>query len=92
MGAPRAAAQLSAAPDPAASPADLAALREAIGLAAAARAAEDPVRRARLIDAHAALVSFAAEAPTANFDSAMLPFEIGSLLVAAAPASEPAHG
>ena len=31
-------------------------------------------------------------APTANFDPGMLPFEIGSLLVAAAPASEPAHG
>ncbi len=60
--------------------------------ARAARAAEDPVRRAGLIDAHAALVSLAAEAPTANFDPAMLPFEIGTLLVAAAPASEPAHG
>lgn len=60
--------------------------------ARAARAADDPARRARLIDAHAALVNLAAEAPTANFDPAMLPFEIGSLLVAAAPASEPAHG
>jgi DNA polymerase-3 subunit delta' len=60
--------------------------------ARAARVAEDPARRARLIDAHAALVNLAAEAPTANFDAAMLPFEIGSLLVAAAPASEPAHG
>ncbi|MCZ8369453.1 MAG: DNA polymerase III subunit delta' [Porphyrobacter sp.] len=60
--------------------------------ARAARNAEDPIRRARLIDAHTALVSLAGEAPTANFDPAMLPFEIGSLLVAAAPASEPAHG
>ncbi|HEY6963874.1 MAG TPA: DNA polymerase III subunit delta' [Erythrobacter sp.] len=60
--------------------------------ARAARTAEDPDRRARLIDTHAALVNLAAEAPTANFDPAMLPFEIGSLLVAAAPASEPAHG
>jgi DNA polymerase-3 subunit delta' len=60
--------------------------------ARAARTAEDPGRRTRLIEAHAALVSLAAEAPTANFDPAMLPFEIGSLLVAAAPASEPAHG
>jgi DNA polymerase-3 subunit delta' len=60
--------------------------------ARAARAAEDPRCRARLIETHAALVSLAAEAPTANFDPAMLPFEIGTLLVAAAPASEPAHG
>ena len=57
-----------------------------------ARMASDPERRGRLIDAHAALVSLAAEAPTANFDPGMLPFEIGGLLVAAAPASETAHG
>ena len=60
-----------------------------------ARAARDcgtEQARARLIDAYFALVSLAAEAPTANFDPGMLPFEIGSLLVAAAPASEPAHG
>lgn len=61
-------------------------------VARAARASDDAERRAQLIDAHAALVSLAAEAPTANFDPGMLPFEIGSLLVAAAPASEPAHG
>ena len=60
--------------------------------ARAARAAEDHARRARLVETHAALVALAVEAPTANFDPAMLPFEIGSLLVAAAPASEPAHG
>jgi DNA polymerase-3 subunit delta' len=60
--------------------------------ARAARAATEPERRLRLIDTHAALVSLAAEAPTANFDASLLPFEIGSLLVAAAPASEPAHG
>jgi DNA polymerase-3 subunit delta' len=60
--------------------------------ARAARTIEDPVRRVRLIEVHTALVNLAAEAPTANFDPAMLPFEIGSLLVAAAPASEPAHG
>ena len=57
-----------------------------------ARSTGDELRRARLIDAHGALVALAAEAPTANFDPGMLPFEIGSLLVAAAPASEPAHG
>ena len=60
--------------------------------ARAARAAQDPPRCARLIETHAALVALAAEAPVANFDPGMLPFEIGSLLVAAAPASEPAHG
>jgi DNA polymerase-3 subunit delta' len=61
-------------------------------VARAARETGDARLRARMIDAHAALVSLAAEAPTANFDPGMLPFEIGSLLVAAAPASEPAHG
>lgn len=61
-------------------------------VARAARATDDPRQRARMIDTHGALVSLAAEAPTANFDPGMLPFEIGSLLVAAAPASEPAHG
>jgi DNA polymerase-3 subunit delta' len=61
-------------------------------VARAARSTGDEQHRARLIDAHGALVALAAEAPTANFDPSMLPFEIGSLLVAAAPASEPAHG
>ncbi|PLK22990.1 DNA polymerase III subunit delta' [Porphyrobacter sp. TH134] len=61
-------------------------------VAGAARTSPDLQTRARLIDAHAALVRLAAEAPTANFDPGMIPFEIGSLLVAAAPASEPAHG
>ncbi|MCL9982083.1 MAG: DNA polymerase III subunit delta' [Erythrobacter sp.] len=61
-------------------------------VARAARASDDPRQRARMVDTHSALVSLAAEAPTANFDPGMLPFEIGSLLVAAAPASEPAHG
>lgn len=61
-------------------------------VARAARAAEDPKRCAQLIETHAALVALAAEAPVANFDPGMLPFEIGSLLVAAAAASEPAHG
>ncbi len=61
-------------------------------VARAARENDDPNQRARLIDAHGALVALAAEAPTANFDPGLLPFEIGSLLVAAAPASEPAYG
>ena len=61
-------------------------------VARAARENGDSAQRARLIDAHTALVSLAAEAPTANFDPGLLPFEIGSLLVTAAPASEPTHG
>jgi DNA polymerase III subunit delta' len=61
-------------------------------VARAARDTGSEQTRTRLIDAYAGLVSLAAEAPTANFDPGMLPFEIGSLLVAAAPASEPAHG
>lgn len=61
-------------------------------VARAARTSDDPRHRARLIDAHTALICLAAEAPTANFDPGMLPYEIGSLLVAAAPASEPVHG
>lgn len=60
--------------------------------ARAARTTDDPQRRARLVETHAALVALASEAPTANFDPGMLPFEIGTLLVTAAPASEPAHG
>ncbi|MEQ5786641.1 DNA polymerase III subunit delta' [Erythrobacter sp. NFXS35] len=60
-------------------------------VARAARSCESPEQRARLIDTHAALVTLAADAPTANFDPTMLPFEIGTLLVSAAPASETAH-
>lgn len=61
-------------------------------VARAARTSDEPHQRTRLIDTHAALVALAGEAPTANFDPGMLPFEIGTLLVSAAPASEPAHG
>jgi DNA polymerase-3 subunit delta' len=61
-------------------------------VARAARLARDPQHRTQLVETHAALVLLAAETPTANFDPGLLPFEIGSLLVAAAPASEPAHG
>ncbi|MCU0947875.1 MAG: DNA polymerase III subunit delta' [Porphyrobacter sp.] len=57
-----------------------------------ARTSADPAARLRLVEAHAALVQLATQAPTYNFDPTMLPFEIGSLLVAAAPASEAAHG
>ncbi|RXZ66100.1 DNA polymerase III subunit delta' [Pelagerythrobacter rhizovicinus] len=41
-----------------------------------------------LIDAHAALVRLAGEAPTYNFDPGLLVMEIGTLLASAAPASE----
>ena len=61
-------------------------------VARTARFCEDPRERARLIEVHAALAALAAEVPTANFDPGMLPFEIGSLLVAAAPASGTAYG
>jgi DNA polymerase-3 subunit delta' len=56
-----------------------------------ARSTDDPDARLRLLDTHSALVRLSAEAPTANFDPGLLPFEIGSLLVAAADASDPAH-
>jgi DNA polymerase III subunit delta' len=59
--------------------------------ARAARTASDSALRLRLLDTHSALVRLAAEAPSANFDPGLLPFEIGSLLVAAAPSSDPAH-
>jgi len=61
-------------------------------VARAARRCAETRQRERLIDAYGALVALAAEVPTANFDPGLLPFEIGSLLVAAAPASETADG
>jgi DNA polymerase-3 subunit delta' len=60
--------------------------------AAEARSAHEPARRGRLVETHAALVALATEVPTANFDPGLLTFEIGSLLVSAAAASETAHG
>jgi DNA polymerase-3 subunit delta' len=68
-------------------------LELALGLVArAARGCAETRQRERLIDAYGALAALAAEVPTANFDPGLLPFELGSLLVAAAPASEAAHG
>jgi DNA polymerase-3 subunit delta' len=61
-------------------------------VARTARTTADAEHRVRLIDTHAALAKLAAEAPSANFDPGLLPFQIGGLLVAAAPASEPVHG
>jgi DNA polymerase-3 subunit delta' len=43
-----------------------------------------PQRQARLIDAHAALVTLSGQAPTYNFDSGLLGQEIGGLLASAA--------
>jgi DNA polymerase III subunit delta' len=57
-----------------------------------ARTTSDNPHRARLVETHAALVQLAAQAPTYNFDTGLLTFEIGGLLVAASTASEPAHG
>jgi DNA polymerase-3 subunit delta' len=57
-----------------------------------ARETGDPDHRNRLVECHFALAELASQVRTYNFDHAMLAFEIGSLLVAAAPASETAHG
>ncbi len=57
-----------------------------------ARTCDDPIQRARLIETHGKLVKLAAQAPTYNFDPAMLTFEFGGLLVAASTASERVHG
>lgn len=45
-----------------------------------------------IIQAHADLNKLAAQAPTYNFDPALLVMEIGNLLAGAAMPSEPAHG
>jgi DNA polymerase III subunit delta' len=57
-----------------------------------ARNTPDDAYRARLVETHAELVRLAAQAPIYNFDTGLLAFEIGGLLVAASAASEPAHG
>ncbi len=57
-----------------------------------ARKTSSSQHRAKLIDAHSALVKLAAEAPSYNYDTGLLTLEIGTLLSAAAPASEHAHG
>ena len=56
-----------------------------------AKRAETPSARSAMIDAHSQLVALAARAPTHNFDAGLLTLEIGSLLVRAHAASEPAH-
>ncbi|MGB3469461.1 MAG: DNA polymerase III subunit [Erythrobacter sp.] len=57
-----------------------------------ARTVDSNAKRIALIDAHDQLVRLTAEAPTANFDTGLLCLEIGTLLVSASAASEPAHG
>lgn len=57
-----------------------------------AKRAESPAARAALIEAHCQLVTLATLVPTHNFDHGLLTLEIGTLLVGAHAASEPAHG
>ena len=57
-----------------------------------AKRAESPASRIAMIDAHSRLVTLATQAPTHNFDPGLLTLEIGTLLVEAHAASEPAHG
>ena len=57
-----------------------------------ARSTQSASHRAKLIETHTALVKLAAEAPSYNYDTGLLTMEIGTLLSAAAPASEHAHG
>ncbi|MEM7688113.1 MAG: DNA polymerase III subunit delta' [Pseudomonadota bacterium] len=57
-----------------------------------ARVADTPAVRAAMIDAHSRLITLATQAPSHNFDAGLLTLEIGTLLVAAHAASEPAHG
>ncbi|MDJ0642780.1 MAG: DNA polymerase III subunit delta', partial [Erythrobacter sp.] len=61
-------------------------------VADAARSSNSALHRERLIAAHAELVKLAAQAPSYNFDTGLLVLEIGTLLVNASAASEPAHG
>jgi DNA polymerase III subunit delta' len=51
----------------------------------------DEARRLRIADAHGALAGIAAQAPTYNFDPALLLIEIGALLASVAQTRESAH-
>lgn len=62
----------------------LAAIDLARGVMAAEAAALAPARQSAAIEAHAALVRLAAQAPSANFDAGLLVMEIGGLLASAA--------
>ncbi|MEL6531289.1 MAG: DNA polymerase III subunit delta', partial [Pseudomonadota bacterium] len=61
-------------------------------VADAAKTTQSAYQRGKLIDAHQELVKLAAQAPSYNFDTGLLTLEIGTLLVNASAASEPAHG
>jgi len=58
----------------------------------AAKHAHSSNHRVSLVDAHQELVKLAGQAPSYNFDTGLLTLEIGTLLVNASAASEPAHG
>ncbi|MEM7700549.1 MAG: DNA polymerase III subunit delta' [Pseudomonadota bacterium] len=57
-----------------------------------AKSAQTNAARAAMIDAHSELIRLATQAPSHNFDPGLLTLEIGTLLVRAHAASEPAHG
>lgn len=61
-------------------------------VADAAKSTTSSMHRANLIEAHGELVALAGQAPSYNFDTGLLTMNIGTLLVAAAPASEHANG
>jgi len=61
-------------------------------VAGEAKDANSSSHRASLIEAHQELVKLAGQAPSYNFDTSLLTLEIGTLLVNASAASEPAHG
>jgi len=61
-------------------------------VAARARETGSNAERGALVEAHARLVELARDAPIHNYDTGLLALEIGTLLVGASAASEPAHG
>jgi DNA polymerase-3 subunit delta' len=69
----------------------LAALELARATLSQAVAGAAPGQQPRIIDAHAALVGLAAQAPTFNFDTGLLMMEIGGLLASAALPREAAR-
>lgn len=61
-------------------------------VAARARETGSNAERGALVEAHARLVRLAGDAPVHNYDTGLLALEIGTLLVGARAASEPANG
>jgi DNA polymerase III subunit delta' len=70
----------------------LAAIDLARAVAAARMSAVPRTAIPALADTHAALVRLAGQAPTHNYDPALLVLEIGTLLATLAGPREPAHG